>query len=379
MENKNRTRVCGIVSVVLAALSIIFIILIEMGSLIPYVLQLIFGFWFFIFLTSAGIVAIVGLVKPVKDKKGIILNIVSLSYFVIISLSFIISTTASHIRQKKLDAAIAARQEMEREAKEELEEEKPVYVEGYQFNFPQTSLSDFEEVEEVRDNLHTNNYTYPRVQRVSEKYIGMYNQDLSDPIYIALYIMENIGKKYVSQELFSEIVQALMNCPQDLYEDYYAKIYVAGNMQISHLLAFAKNDMGQIKIDIYNPKGRDSILLEVESIRSSIQVSYKILESSYDSLSVRIPRSFVKLVWYALWDFQWDNESASDFEMSDEEVQAYDYIYKSISALSDEEFRDSYQLIPFMEELFEQYYGKPSVLERMALTELARRALMAGM
>lgn len=378
MENKNRTRVCGIVSAILAALSILLIILFRVGSFFPYVLQLIFVFWFLIFIVAAGIVAIVGLVKPEKDKVGIILNIISLSYFSIISLSFIISTTASHIRQKKLDAAIAARKQMEAEEEEE-EEERPVYVEGYQFNFPQTSLSDFEELEEIRDNLHTNNYTYPRVQRVSEKYIGMYNQDLSDPIYIALYIMENIGKKYVSQELFSEIVQALMNCPTDLYEDYYAKIYVAGNMQISHLLAFAKNDMGQIKIDIYNPKGKDSILLEVESIRSSIQVSYKILETSYDSLSVRVPNSFVKLVWYALWDFQWGNESTSDFEMSDEELQAYDYIYKTISSLSDEEFRDSYQLIPFIEELFEQYYGKPSVLERMAMMELARRALMAGM
>ena len=102
------------------------------------------------------------------------------------------------------------------------------------FDSKQKTVSDFPEEIEVRDRLNQlrnyRNYTYPKILSSKAKFPEAYNQDVSSPIYIAYYILEDLEKEYVSQDLFSEIVESLMTIPKESYNEYYSKIYILYKM-----------------------------------------------------------------------------------------------------------------------------------------------------
>ena len=111
------------------------------------------------------------------------------------------------------------------------------------FESKQKTISDFPEEIEVRDRLNQlrnySNYAYPKILSSKAKFSEMYNQDVSSSIYIAYYILINFSKEYVSQDLFSEIVECLKTFPKETYNGYYSKIYIAENLQISNIICFA--------------------------------------------------------------------------------------------------------------------------------------------
>lgn len=249
------------------------------------------------------------------------------------------------------------------------------------FESKQKTISDFPEEIEVRDRLNQlrnySNYAYPKILSSKAKFSEMYNQDVSSSIYIAYYILINFSKEYVSQDLFSEIVECLKTFPKETYNGYYSKIYIAENLQISNIICFfKKND--KFQIDIYDYKNKKSIILSTHNYVENIQKAYKIEYSDYDNNSIRFPKDFIETAWFALWDFQWKN-AETNFALSNKREELYRIISKELNMKSWSEFCNNYKSIIFLEEIFEKLYYKPDYLERMIFTELIQRCLIAGM
>lgn len=252
---------------------------------------------------------------------------------------------------------------------------------NFVFNTKQEKISDFPEEVEVRDRLNQlrnySNYAYPKILSSKAKLPEKYNQDVSSPIYIAYYILMNLEKEYVSQDLFSEIVQSLMTIPKESNKEYYSKIYIAENMQISNIICFLKN-RDKLQIDIFENKGKKSIILNINYINDNIQISYNIAYSDYKNNLKLFPKDFIEAAWYSMWDFQWKTNK-TDFVLSNEVSKLYTIISEELNKKNWSEFCNNFKSIIFMEEVFEKLYYKPDYLERMIFTELIQRCLIAGM
>jgi len=246
------------------------------------------------------------------------------------------------------------------------------------FNEKMKTVYDFQEIDEIRDQMNTNrNYAYPRVISVNEKFSESYNQDKSDSIYIALYVMENLNEEYVSQDLFSEIVEALSTYPKGSFNNFYRKIYIANNLQVSHIICFSKN-MDQIIVDIFDEKEKKSIKIKINNLVDDIQVKFEIEATSYSKKTIDFPKEFIEAAWYGMWDYQWKN-SETKFILNDNLKKNYLFILSNLNKITWNDFCNNYNSILFIESLFESMYYRPNYLERMVFVELIQRCLIAGM
>ncbi len=241
------------------------------------------------------------------------------------------------------------------------------------------TIYDFPEYEEIRYLINENrNYAYPKSLKEVAHFAEDYNQDVSSSIYIAYYILKNLGHEYVSQELFSEIVECLKTYPYESYDGYYSKIYVAEILQISNIICFSKNPK-YFQIDIYDNESKKSIILGINNFLDDYQISYDIIYSDYENESALFPKDFIEAAWYAMWNFQWD-DYPTDFVLNDNTAELYSTISEKLKEKTWVEFCNNYESIIFMEDIYENIYSKkPDFLERMIITELVQRCLIAGM
>ena len=204
------------------------------------------------------------------------------------------------------------------------------YVTKESFNFPMETINDFPEVEiinkqqgfkaTVDDRLH---YTYPEIYyRYDWKNNISTVDDVSDAIYIALYIMQNMNENYVSQELFSGIVEALVCPAYKLCKNYYKKIYVVHEFKLKYLIAFALNGQKQYLIDIYDDNGKKSILInftETEKLITKYDkiCYYDIVFSEFSSRKIRFPKEFLHACNYALMHYYYQHSKYADFITSE--------------------------------------------------------------
>jgi len=239
------------------------------------------------------------------------------------------------------------------------------------------TLDDFAEKNEIRRILNTNrNYAYPKILKIKEEFIETYISDMSNPIYIAYSVMANLEKKFVSQELFSEIVECLTTYPKEFYDGYYSKIYIAEILSVSNIISFAK-DKNKLTIDIYDNEGKESLIVTINPIDNyHKQVFYKIESSVYDN--ELFPKEFIEAAWYAMWNFQW-KEAPTNFVLNNNISKIYSVISTELSKKSWNDFCNNYESIVFLEEIFEKLYYKPNYLERMIFTELIQRCIIAAM
>ncbi len=269
------------------------------------------------------------------------------------------------------------------------------YVTNDSFNFPMETINDFPEIEIINeqqrfkaivdDELH---YTYPELYyRYDWKNNVAHIDDCSDAIYIALYIMQKMDENYVSQELFSSIVGALVNSPSELCTNYYKKIYIVHEFHLKYLIAFAFNGQNQYLIDIYHENGKKSILINFTETDKLItkhdNICYYDIESSdFGFGKIRFPKEFLHACNYALRHYNYlhskyadfiTSESLKKFNLNETEKKLYDELTAKLNNVKPKEYLNSYESIIILEKYFETHYFEPSYLERMAITELFMR------
>ncbi|MBQ3025848.1 MAG: hypothetical protein IJD23_11165 [Spirochaetaceae bacterium] len=243
--------------------------------------------------------------------------------------------------------------------------------------YKQETISDFPEVYEIRKTLNKNrNYAYPECLTIKENFPEVYNNDMSNPIYIAHYIFQNLNIDYVSQKLFSSIVECLITYPKESYDGYYSKIYVAEFFSISHIICFSKNK-DKILIDIYDEDKKDSIILTLNYVLDNIQVNYDIKSSTYDNKN-KMSKEFMEAAWYSMWNYQ-RKQYPQNFTLNNNTSKLYSNILNELNKKTWKEFCSSYESIVFLEDIFEKEYFEPNFLERMVLVELIQRCLVSNM
>jgi len=199
-------------------------------------------------------------------------------------------------------------------------------------------------------------------------------------MYVALYLMENLDKPYVSQELFSEMVSVLSTYPKTQLHGDYARIYVARYQQISHIFCFSRQ-RDTITVEIYNGSGKNSVVVKVAELRDTIQLRFQIASSTYaGDTNATVPQEFIEGCWYALWNYQWPDVPCQ-FEMNSEAGTISTLLLEKLQGKPWKEFCQAYESILFLEDVYRACYSdsKADMASRMVCTELVQRSLIAGM
>lgn len=244
--------------------------------------------------------------------------------------------------------------------------------------FAQQRVSDFPEYIELRDEMNSNrNYTHPRV--ISKNLnTEICNQDKSDAIYLALYIMENMETQYVSQDIFSSIVESLTNYPKSINKNYYSKIYIADNLQVSDIITFRKNSNTTLQIDVYTHNSKNSMVLKINDTKNANQTYLEVVSSTYKNKS-HISQEFIRGVWYALWNYQWNNNQTKFIFQNKSEENIYFEITDLLTDYKWIDFCNSSDSIDLFRNFYETKYSKISAQDTLCIVELVQRCLIAGM